>query len=203
VVALAAAAREDTGALASALTDPDPGVRWHAAAAFVRLGPRGAAAVPSLLEAMRDPEWNVRNAAGRALEEAVGPEHAERLTAELVTPDVETRYHVTRALARLGPAAARAVPALRETLTDTDAEVRMEAVWALAAIGPAAASAAPDLTRALADDDAPVRAAAAWALAHVGAGREAAAALEPLARDPDRDVREAADAARRRLMGPR
>jgi HEAT repeat protein len=199
VEALAAAAREDAPALEAALADADPGVRWHAAAAFVRLGPRGAAAVPALLEAMRDPEWNVRNAAGRALEEAVRPEHAERLTAGLVPPDVETRYHVARALARLGPAAARAVPVLRDTLADADAEVRMEAVWALAAIGPAAANALPDLLRALGDADPQVRAGAAWALAHVGAGRDAAAALEPLVRDPDRDVREAAAAARLRL----
>jgi HEAT repeat protein len=202
VAALAAAAREDTGPLESALADADPGVRWHAAAAFVRLGPRGAAAVPALLEAMRDAEWNVRNAAGRALEEAVGPEHAELLTAALATPDVETRYHVARALARLGPAAGHAVPVLRETLADADAEVRMEAVWALAAIGPAAASAVPALLRALGDADAQVRAGAAWALAHVGAGRDAAPALEPLTHDPDRDVREAAEAARRRLAGP-
>jgi HEAT repeat protein len=202
VAALAVATREDPRALSSALTDADPGVRWHAAAAFVRLGRRGAAAVPCLLEAMRDPEWNVRNAAGRALEEAAGPEHAELLTAALATPDVETRYHVARALARLGPSAARAVSVLQDTLADADAEVRMEAVWALAAIGPAAASAVPALLRALGDADAQVRAAAAWALAHVGAGRDAALSLEPLSRDPDRDVREAAEAAGRRLAGP-
>jgi HEAT repeat protein len=202
VAALAAAASEDKDALASALRDADPGVRWHAAAAYVRLGRRGAAAVPALLEAMRDPEWNVRNAAGRALEETAGPEHAELLTAALAPPDVETRYHVARALARVGPSAARAVPVLQDTLSDADAEVRMEAVWALAAIGPAAASAVPALLRALEDADAQVRAAAAWALAHVGAGRAAVPALQPLSRDPDRDVREAAEAASRRLAGP-
>jgi HEAT repeat protein len=152
---------------------------------------------------MRDAEWNVRNAAGRALEEAAGPEHAELLTAALATTDVETRYHVARALARLGPSAAPAVSVLQDTLANADAEVRLEAVWALAAVGPAAASAVPALLRALGDADAQVRAAAAWALAHVGASRDAALLLEPLSRDPDRDVREAAAAAGRRLAGPR
>jgi HEAT repeat protein len=203
VEALAAAARQDARPVAAALRDPDPGVRWHAAGAFVRLGRRGADQVPALLEAMRDPEWNVRNAAGRALEEAAGPEHAAVLTALVVEPDVETRYHTARALARVGPAAAPAVPALVTTLADADWEVRMEACWALAAIGPSAASAAPALRQALGDPDPQVRAAAAWGLAHVGAGRDSAAALEPLLRDADRDVREAASAARRRLAGAR
>lgn len=203
VAALAAAAREEPQRIASALRDADPGVRWHAAGAFVLLGRRGASAVPALLEAMRDTEWNVRNAAGRALEEAAGPEHAELLTSALAEPDVETRYHVARALARLGPTAARAVPVLVTTLADADSEVRMEACWALAAIGPAAASAAPALLRALGDADPQVRAGAAWSLAHVGAGAHAAAALEPLLQDPDRDVREAAHAVLRRLTGVR
>jgi HEAT repeat protein len=159
--------------------------------------------VPALLEAMRDAEWNVRNAAGRALEEAAGPEHADVLTSVLAEPDVETRYHVARALARLGPTAARAVPVLVTTLADADSEVRMEACWALAAIGPAAASAAPALLRALRDPDPQVRAGAAWGLAHVGAGADAAAALEPLLQDADRDVRDAAHAVRRRLTSAR
>lgn len=199
VTALAEAGRGAAPDLESALADPDPGVRWHAAGAFVRLGRGGAAAVPALLQAMHDPEWNVRNSAGRALEEAVGPEHATRLTQVLAEPSVEMRYHVARALARLGAAASPAVPGLVLTLEDADWEVRMESCWALAAIGPAAAAARPALLRALGDLDAQVRASAAWSLAHTGAGAGVASAIRSLLQDPDRDVRDAAAAVLRRI----
>lgn len=199
VTALAAAGSQGLPRLEAALRDEDAGVRWHAAAAFVRLGRRASASAPALLAAMHDPEWSVRNSAGRALEEVAGPEHAALLSAVLVEPDVEIRYHVARALGRLGRDAAPALPALLETLADADAEVRMESCWTLAAIGPQARSAGEALLQRLGDGDPQVRAAAAWSLAQVGSGGDAIGALRALSRDPVRDVRDAAADALRRI----
>jgi HEAT repeat protein len=199
VRALAGAGPAGLARLEAALHDEDAGVRWHAAAGILRMGARAAASAPALLAAMHDPEWNVRNSAGRALEEVTGPEHSALLAEALVEPDVETRYHVARALARLGRDAAPALPALLETLNDADAEVRMESCWTLAAIGPRARSAGEALLARLGDDDPQVRAAAAWSLAQVGAGSDAAPRLRALSRDPVRDVRDAAADALRRI----
>jgi HEAT repeat protein len=201
VAGLAAAGAGSPPLLEAALRDDDAGIRWHAAAAFVHLGRRAAGSAAALFAAMHDPEWNVRNSAGRALEEVAGPEHAALLSAALVEPNVETRYHVARALARLGPRASPALPALLETLADEDWEVRMESCWTLAAIGPSARTAQDALLRTLRDPDPQVRAAAAWGLAQIGAGPEVAGPLRALLDDPVRDVRTAAADALRRVEG--
>jgi HEAT repeat protein len=189
--------------LQRALLDPDAGVRWHAAAALLRLGRAARGAAPALLLAMDDAVWTVRNAAGRALEEVAGPEDVEALAHALGSPSSETRYHVARALGRLGPRAAAAVPVLTAALRDEDWEVRMESVWALSAVGTAARPALPPLRDALSDRDAQVRAAAAVALGAMDEGPVAAAALRRVVDgDPEAEVRRAARAALERI-GPR
>jgi HEAT repeat protein len=200
VDALARAGAPAPARLQRALVDADPGVRWHAAAALLRLGRAARGAAPALMLAMDDALWPVRNAAGRALEEVVGPDDVEALALALASPSSETRYHVARAIGRLGPRAASAVPALTAALRDEDWEVRMEAVWALSAVGAAAKPALPSVRDALADRDSQVRAAAAVAL---GAMDEGPAALEALQRaldgDADAEVRRAARASLARL----
>jgi len=199
VDALARAGRAQPAALQRALADPDPGVRWHAAAALMQLGRAASGAAPALLVAMTDGSWPVRNAAGRALEDVAEPAHVELLARALADPSAETRYHVARAIGRLGPAALAAVPALTAALRDEDSEVRMESVWALAAFGPAARAAVPPLQGALADPEPQVRAAAAHALAAVDEAPAAAAALARMTSDPAPEVRRAARAALARL----
>lgn len=200
VDALARAGASEPARLQQALVDGDPGVRWHAAAALLRLGRAAPDAAPALMLAMDDALWPVRNAAGRALEEVVSPQDAEALARALASPSSETRYHVARALGRLGPRAAPAVPALTAALRDEDWEVRMEAIWALSAVGSAAGAAVPRVREALADADSQVRAAAAVALGAMDAGPEAAAALRRAAdADPDAEVRRAAKASLARL----
>ena len=192
VLALAGPGRAAVPALTAALRDPDPGVRWHAAAALMQLEGQGREAVPALLVAMNDEVWEVRNASGRALEEVVTPADAPVLAAALGDDSSETRYHAARALARLGPGAAAALPALVAALRDPDWEVRMEASWALAASGPRARPALAALVANLADAEPQVRASAAWTIAAVGADAAAVEALRPALRDPDGEVRRAA-----------
>jgi HEAT repeat protein len=195
VDALAEAARPSPARLEPALSDPDPGVRWHAAAAYMQLGPAARGAAPALLLAMDDSVWEVRNAAGRALEDVAAKGDVPRLAEALRDPSAETRYHAARALARTGPAAVAAMPALLGGLRDEDWEVRMESARALGAVGSPAAEAAPALRDlVLGDADPQVRAAAAFALAVVG-GAMADEALARATLDPSADVRRAARAA--------
>lgn len=175
-----------------ALQDGDAGVRWHAAAALMRLGHAASETTPALLAAMNDAQWPVRNAAGRALEEVVVKSAVPALAEALRNPSAETRYHVARALARVGPGAAPATQTLTQILADEDWEVRMEAAWALAAIGPAARDAVPALIVALRDGNTEVRRSAAWSIGHVGGAQAAASALREALKDPDREVRDAA-----------
>jgi HEAT repeat protein len=201
---LAAFGPSATPQLAAALEDPSARVRWHAAAALMQLRRGAHEAAPALRRAMDDPEWPVRNAAGRALEDVVDKRWVPLLAEALADPSAETRYHIARALARVGPGSAPALPVIEASLRDADWEVRMEAAWALAAIGPAAAATEPALLIALRDPDPQVRASAAWGLAGIG-GTQATAvpALRRALRDSDRQAREAAAGALARLEGRR
>ena len=202
VLALAAVGRSATMPLAAALGDPDARVRWHAAAALMQLRRGAREAAPALRRAMDDPEWAVRNAAGRALEDVVDKQSVPMLAQALADPSPETRYHVARALARVGPGSAPAAPVLQAALRDPDWEVRMEAAWALAAVGPAAAATEPALRDALRDPDAQVRASAAWGLAGIGGAKASTvAALRQALGDEDRQAREAAAGALARVEG--
>jgi hypothetical protein len=94
-------------------------------------------------------------------------------------------------LARWGPAAAPAVPALRYALRyPYSSDARDAAAEALGAIGPAAAEAVPDLVEALEDDYWVIRAQAAYALGSIGvSARCAVPALAERLRDSDDCVR--------------
>src|SRR6185503_18005377 len=100
---------------------------------------------------MDDTVWEVRNAAGRALEEVVAAADAPLLATALADASSETRYHAARALARLGPGVVPVLPALVTALRDPDWEVRMESSWALASAGARARAAVPALVANLAD----------------------------------------------------
>lgn len=197
VDALAAAGPSAPPLLADALQDPDPGVRWHTAAAFMHIGHRAHAVAPALLAAMDDPVWTVRNASGRALEDVATAADVPLLARALGDPSAETRYHVARALARTGPGAAPAVPALVAALSDEDWEVRLESARALGAVGTAAKSAFAALAHLLHGDREPqVRVAAAFSLAVVEPGEPADEALRRALDDPVPEVKRAARAAR-------
>jgi HEAT repeat protein len=195
VDALAREGRAAVPQLVTALRDPDAGVRWHAAAALMHVGRRAAGSTPDVRRAMDDSVWTVRNAAGRALEEVVGPEDVPALVQAIGDPSVETRYHAARALARLGEDAAPAVSALAAALRDDDWEVRTESLRALSNAGSAASAALPGIVGVLGQDaDPQVRAAAAWALGALGPAPGAADALRRALSDPAAEVRRAAGA---------
>jgi HEAT repeat protein len=70
----------------------------------------------------------------------------------LKSPDAKTRVAAASAIAKIGPPAKSAVPALIDALKDDEKLVRTESIAALGKIGPAAADAVPMLIK-LADDN--------------------------------------------------
>lgn len=99
------------------------------------------------------------------------PRLIDELIAILEGPDSQgdDLAYAASELARWGPAAAPAVPALRRALRyPYSSDARDAAAEALGAIGPAAAEAIPDLVEALEDDYWVIRAQAAYALGSIG-----------------------------------
>lgn len=89
-------------------------------AAATALGRIGRAAVPSLIQALRHRDPEVRRKAALVLAR-IGPQAEEavpELTASLDDQNEEVRTAATRALGQIGPAAAEAVPALMRRLVE-------------------------------------------------------------------------------------
>src|SRR5262249_17369881 len=138
-----------------------------------------------------------RDQVTRALAQ-VGPPAVPELLRLLEHEEPAVRLCALKALARVGPEAAKAVPALRKALKDTYAGCRARAAAALGEVGPAAKDAAPDLVGLLTDLDA-VHTPAMQALAKLGAP-----AVPPLCKAlKDKSAVRRARAARTlALMGP-
>lgn len=123
-------------ALARALKDRDPRVRYRAAAALGALGPSAAAAGPALLEALGDEglDSGVGVAAGEAYA-GVSPEPLPGLLAALKEGSPEARRNAACSLFFLGARARGAGPALRAAAADGDKALADCAARALAAAG--------------------------------------------------------------------
>lgn len=144
------------------LSDSEPAVVMPA---LHTLADMDAAAVPFLLEALKEPAS--RYWATVALAE-IGPEAAAAVEplAELAAGgELDERMQATLALAAIGPSAAGAVPALVKSLESNEDLLRNAAAFALGKIGSPAADA--PLEKAAADPDAFLAAIAAWGRAHI------------------------------------
>jgi HEAT repeat protein len=120
----------------------------------------------------------------------------------LRTGDATTQAQAALGLAKLGPVAAGATPALVEALSNPNQLVRQNAALALGEIGPEAKSAVPALTTALSDSTWEVRRAAAVSLGKLGPeAKSATAALEKLTADRNSLVQKAAREALRQVKG--
>ena len=206
--------------LALAKSDSDPQVRIALLGALQKIGVEPGDAVPLLVAGITDDHEALRHAAINALVLLRGGRDRSlaALTPLLKDENTTTRQRAARALGRMGPGAAPAVPALIEaartspadgTIANALAEIGPEVLPAvLAALQNASAPdaerllgllrgfgnpAIPVLLEALKNSSPPVRAAAAKALG--GMGRDAKRAAEPLfalASDPEAPVRAAA-----------
>jgi hypothetical protein len=159
---------------------------WRRAAAAYALGDMGAqAAVPTLVEALADPERDVRSAAARAL----GKLRSEAAVAGLVwvaAEDLVPRTVAAQALLAIGPPA---LPKLRALLSSADPPARAFAAELLGLLGEPEDGAL--LESSLLDASDAVRANAARALGRLAAGR-AAFTLRKALEDPSSAVRAAA-----------
>jgi HEAT repeat protein len=102
------------------LSSGDAEVRRTAIEGLQHLGSDARAAIPALIEAMGDPEGNVRKDATVAL-----------TSATLRSDDVEARRRAAWALGEMAAAAKNAMPALRQAAKDSDQTVSEGAEYSL------------------------------------------------------------------------
>jgi hypothetical protein len=132
-------------ALLAAARDADPQVRARALDILGDMGSSAAGAVPGLIAALRDESEDARRRAAEALGTAgqkgtdLGGPLGEVLQCD---ESGEVRRNAALSLARLGPQAAEAAPALAQGLTDENHYVRGFSVHALSRIGTSEATAA-------------------------------------------------------------
>ncbi len=149
--------------------DTSPSVRWSAAVALGKIGPDAKAAVPALIEALKDENSEMRRRVAVALGN-IGPDAKAAVPAlieALKDENKNVRDSAAVALGTLGPDAKAAVPVLIEALKDEGMVVRREAAGALGEIGPDAKAVVPALIAALKDEDWRVRGQAAEALGRI------------------------------------
>ena len=125
--------------LTELLRQADPGTRYLAAKALGQIGDEAEAALPALLDALRDHDMFLRAAITGALIK-IGPPAVPGLTRALFDPSSAVKRAACKALGRIG--SARAVPALKFSLRDGNGGVRKLAREALERIDSPAARAA-------------------------------------------------------------
>jgi len=162
-------------------------------------------ALPSLTQALGDPDVRVRLAAVTALEmldrDAVVAVVA--LTKALQDRDIFVRWAAARALGNLDPTEGKvAVPQLAKLLFDPDLDPRLAAASTLEHYGNLAGAAVPELSRAVGVGDTEIRIAVIHTLEAIGPeSRPAVSALARALYSPDDRVRQTAAEALGRL-GP-
>jgi HEAT repeat protein len=150
--------------LGPVLKDGDADARCSALEAIRHFGPKGKAAVPLVIGALKDRDYQVRTFASVALA-GIGELAVPALVGALKDRDPLARLSAGTALVRLGDPA---VKALAAALQSKDVDLRRGAANALGLHGPKAKAAVPALTAALRDADPEVRTNAALALRRMG-----------------------------------
>ncbi len=196
--ALGDGGRPAVPALFETLGQPSEAVRYAAAQALSRQK-LVADDIPHLVVALQSEDVYVRAFAawrlGNFREEARGA--VPVLALALERPD--TYVVVSAALARIGPAAEEAVPALVSELASLAEGRRWRAARTLGRIGPGAVAAVPALIEAMGDPNEGVRLRVARALGRIGPDPRSAAALQRATGDSDAGVQRAAREALERL----
>jgi HEAT repeat protein len=168
--------------------------RYGAASALGGIGPAAKAGASSLIRALKDDEFDVREEVVWTLSE-LGPVAADVIPAligALHDPDINVYEAAEHALAKVGiEAPAETVPLLLElVLGEGDSRVAYSAFAALGQIG---LPAVPGLVHALKNPNCEARRLAATQLGYIGSpGSEAVSALTKASDDEDAGVRKSA-----------
>lgn len=163
--------REVVPALVEALKAPEPRLRAAAARALIDLDPDPEIVRPVLQKAMEEAGPEALNDILDALA-SLGEKAVPRLIKALETEEV--RAKAAAIIARIGPAAKAAVPALITALDAQNPETCGELLFALAAIGPDAVEAVPTIRQVMKAAEPRVCYSACYALGKIGPGAEAA-----------------------------
>jgi HEAT repeat protein len=129
--------QEQVRRIALKLKDENPVVRSSAAFDLERLGPAAKAAVPALLEALRDREGVGHDAAAALL--VIDPDNRQGirlLVKDLAHRRTDVRYNAASVLGIFGAKGRAALPALVSTLQDPERDVRLAAACSLHDIQP-------------------------------------------------------------------
>ena len=165
-------------ALEAALSDADPAVSRHAAAALAAIGFAGEDPASPALELLAHEKVSVRLGVIQALQDAgpSTPGSVYLLVAALEDPDLELRRAALQTLNHFGEAARQATPFLLDLLTSPGPLGSKEISRTLTAIADPV-SVLPFLTTALQSDDARIRCAGAQSVRLLGAKAEPIAPL--------------------------
>jgi len=157
--------------LVEALTAPESRLRAAAARALIDLDPDPEILRPVMQKAMQEASPEAMNDMLDALA-SLGEKAVPRLSKALEIQEV--RAKAAAIIARIGPAAKAAVPALSDALSDKNPETCNEVLFALAAIGPDAAEAVPAIRQVMQSPDKNVCYSACYALGKIGPAAESA-----------------------------
>ncbi len=172
--------RQAVQLIVAAFQSDDVDVRRAAARAAVELDADPELVAPALVKSLQDQDETVVANAIDALS-SIGPRALKHIDSALQNKDL--RHYAVRLIARLGPEAKDAVPALIEAIGSgsrdpDDREFVREAQFAISTIGAAARDAVPALIKSLDVDDEEIQASASYALGKIGpAARGAVLAL--------------------------
>jgi len=161
-------------------------------------------AIPTLIAALKEPEWYIRVKAAEALGIVSAKTSAAvpALIVALKDENAEVRVSVAGALEEIGDEAQAAVPALIAALQDPASNFGRQAAAALIDIGPDPKTAVPALIVAFQDKNSEVRENATRVLANMGPDAKAAIPTLIVAlQDEDSEMRENATRVLAR-MGP-
>ena len=151
--------------LIASLKNKNPRVQIAALKGLADLEPQPAQWVPALTTLMAEGDPGLVGEALGTLA-ALGDAATPALVEALKRP--EARWRAAMLLARIGPKARAAVPALVGALGDKDPDVRREVLFALGSMGAEAASSEGTIVKSLDDPEVRVRASAAYALGRIG-----------------------------------
>lgn len=147
-------------------------VRRAAARALAEINPPPETTAPLLIQAIHDSDPSVIANAVDAMA-SLGPKIVPRV-ANNGLKNKDLRLYAVRILAKIGPDAKEAAPALAEALKGSEGDFRREAQFVLGAFGADAAPAVPELIKSLDSDDEQVRNGAIYALGKIGPAAKAA-----------------------------
>jgi HEAT repeat protein len=157
-------------ALAQALSDPHPDLRYFVARALSQIGPAAAPALPEVIAALRSNNLDQEKSLLIITLGNIGPPAALAVPLLIEMMSLEktdfTRADAAEALGKIGDEEGLS-SLVRALKTDESDHVRRAAAYAIAKFGERARFAVPTLVESLNDEDISVRGASAYAIAQI------------------------------------